>query len=342
MRWFALIVPIVLAAAVCGGSNAQDPQSTGTIAFTRGASRAGAVWMMKADGSGQRMLARGGAPVWSRDGGQILYGVLGRNYGIHLAVINANGGTPRRLTRPEADYEQDLDPVWSPDGRRIAFTRYDSDPNYAIHIVAVRGGPERKLTPWFWPRGAFAGPTWALGGRKIAFNHVHRGIVYVIRPDGMGLSVLARIAGAERVWGVRWSPDGRLIAFISDDYLWVMNADGTQPRKIVDNRVDNRGLRRADFAWSPDSRKIAFTQCCREVEVYVVNADGSELLQLTDNDNGVFDGQPDWSPDGRSIAFTSDRDGNTEIYVMNADGSDQRNVSQSSLADYTPAWSPKR
>jgi Tol biopolymer transport system component len=118
-----------------------------------------------------------------------------------------------------------------------------------------------------------------------------------------------------------------------------MNADGTEPRRLVDARVDNRGGRRADFAWSPDSRQIAFTQCCREYEIFVVNADGSGLLQLTDNDVGVFDGHPVWSPDARSIAFTSDRDGNAEIYVMNADGSDQRNLSQSPVDDFGPAWS---
>ena len=115
-----------------------------------------------------------------------------------------------------------------------------------------------------------------------------------------------------------------------------MNADGTQPRKLAEGRVDNRGARSADFAWSPDSRQIAFTQCCREDEIFVVNADGSGLLQLTDNDDRVFDGHPVWSPDGRTIAFTSDRDGNAEIYVMNADGSDQRNVSQSPMDGFQP------
>lgn len=121
-----------------------------------------------------------------------------------------------------------------------------------------------------------------------------------------------------------------------------MNADGTQPRRLVDARVDNRGPRLADFAWSPDSRQIAFTQCCREYEIFVVKADGSGLRQLTDNDARVFDVGPVWSPDGRTIAFTSARDGNAEIYVMNADGSDQRNVSNSpTLSDSSPAWSPK-
>jgi Tol biopolymer transport system component len=74
-------------------------------------------------------------------------------------------------------------------------------------------------------------------------------------------------------------------------------------------------------------------------EIFVVNADGSGLRNLTDNDGANDD--PVWSPDGRAIAFTSDRDGNVEIYVMEADGGNERNVSQNAADDFDPAWSPR-
>ena len=51
-----------------------------------------------------------------------------------------------------------------------------------------------------------------------------------------------------------------------------------------------------------------------------MNADGSGVTRLTDND-ARDDGTPAWSPDGRRIAFDSNHVGNIEIYVMNADGS---------------------
>ena len=55
-------------------------------------------------------------------------------------------------------------------------------------------------------------------------------------------------------------------------------------------------------------------------EIYVMNADGSSVTRLTDND--FHDSTPAWSPDGERIAFSSSRDtGRYEIYVMNADGS---------------------
>jgi TolB protein len=82
-------------------------------------------------------------------------------------------------------------------------------------------------------------------------------------------------------------------------------------------------------------------------EIYVINADGSGLTNLTNNPanepaEGETDGTFDWSPDGTSIVFTSDRDdGNPEIYVMDADGSDQARLTNTpDFAESYPRWSP--
>jgi Tol biopolymer transport system component len=75
-------------------------------------------------------------------------------------------------------------------------------------------------------------------------------------------------------------------------------------------------------------------------EIYVMDADGSEQTQLTDND--VSDSSPSWSPDGEKIAFASERDGGG-IYVMNADGSDVTRLTDSANNDEDdlfPSWSP--
>jgi len=96
-----------------------------------------------------------------------------------------------------------------------------------------------------------------------------------------------------------------------------MNADGSRQTNLTNNQSPNP-LGDVFPAWSPDGRRIAF-QSDRdgEFEIYVINADGSNLTRLTGNPaKDVF---PAWSPDGSHIAFVSDRDGNAEIYVMNAD-----------------------
>ena len=71
------------------------------------------------------------------------------------------------------------------------------------------------------------------------------------------------------------------------------------------------------------------------LEIYVMDGDGSGLTNLTNNPAG--DGQPVWSPDGTQIIFWSSRDGNKELYVMNADGSHQTRVTNTTPSN--SSWS---
>ena len=89
------------------------------------------------------------------------------------------------------------------------------------------------------------------------------------------------------------------------------------------------------------SGRIAFvSERDGDADIYAMNADGSGLAQLTDNDSR--DRDPAWSPDGSRIVFTSDRDNDAysyNIYVMNADGSDVVQLTDD-CSSSSPAWSP--
>ena len=94
-----------------------------------------------------------------------------------------------------------------------------------------------------------------------------------------------------------------------------------------------------DPSWSPDGRRIVFfSHRDNNQEIYVMNADGTHQMRLTDNP--ASDAEPSWSPDGLNIAFASDRDGNSEIYMMNADGSNQTRLTDNPANDSYPSWSP--
>ena len=73
-------------------------------------------------------------------------------------------------------------------------------------------------------------------------------------------------------------------------------------------------------------------------ELFRMNADGSDLRQLTTN--GAADGDADWSPDGRQIVFESNRDGDPEIFRMRLDGTGVKKITRNRVADVDPAWSP--
>ena len=73
-----------------------------------------------------------------------------------------------------------------------------------------------------------------------------------------------------------------------------------------------------------------------DANIFRVDADGSDLVQLTTAPGG--NNRPRWSSDGTRIGFESGRDGNPEIYVMNADGSNQTNVTRNPASDADFDW----
>ncbi|MEZ4769766.1 MAG: hypothetical protein R2844_15210 [Caldilineales bacterium] len=78
-----------------------------------------------------------------------------------------------------------------------------------------------------------------------------------------------------------------------------------------------------------------------DLDIYSMNADGSDVQQLTDSPGRDF--EPAWSPDGSTIVFSTDRDDptNAQLYLMDADGSNQRPLMPFTPADYLGArWSP--
>lgn len=75
-----------------------------------------------------------------------------------------------------------------------------------------------------------------------------------------------------------------------------------------------------------------------DFEIYIMDDDGGNQQQLTDNT--ADDQYPVAAADGDRIAFQSERDGNSEIYVMNVDGGGQRRLTNDGANDRLPTWSP--
>ena len=165
-------------------------------------------------------------------------------------------------------------------------------------------------------------PAWSPDGTRIASSSSSRSgypsSIYVMNADGSGEVQLADTQGHDYL--PTWSPDGSRIAFMGAYWiqsteiraLYVANVDGTGQARLTSRHECY------SHTWSPDSTRIAFR---RFGEIHAMNADGTEVIQLTDS--GGKTGAPSWSPDGSSIFYSSGRSGNSEIYRMNSDGSGQ-------------------
>lgn len=181
-------------------------------------------------------------------------------------------------------------------------------------------------------------PSWSPDGTALVFASARDGHqeIYLQRLGGSSPQRLTH--GKAHNSEPDWSPDGRQVVFRSEQdsggaQVHVMNTDGTERRALTSGTGGYSSPR-----WSPDGRRIATSRMHNgHLEVFVMQADGSGLTQLTTTAQG-HSGFAVWSPDGRELAFWSTRDGNDEVYIMQADGSNLRNVSNSPSRDNVMDW----
>jgi Tol biopolymer transport system component len=184
--------------------------------------------------------------------------------------------------------------------------------------------------------------------------------IYTARPDGSELELLFGSPSYDAEATV--STDGSKIVFTSardgDLDIYMMNPDGTDVRKLTDEVGYDGGpffsadgsmiVYRAYHPTDPD--EIADYQALLaenmirpgRLEIYVMDADGSNKRQLTDN--GAANFAPFFHPNGRQIIFSSNlhepEGRNFELYLVNVDGTGLERVTHHPEFDGFPMFTP--
>jgi Tol biopolymer transport system component len=206
----------------------------------------------------------------------------------YLYVMNADGTDAVELPVLDGGF---IDaPVWSPDGSQIAFSGWIDDNGYEIWVINADGSGLRNLTNTadigeFWP-------SWSPDGGRILFTgEANPQRLEIMNADGTGRAPFRDGA----FWG-SWSPDGERIAFLplsDDEGLSVMEADGSNatPLAPADEGVDVMA------SWSPSGDRLAYIHIVDpDVDMWVINADGSGAVNLTENDVFDYMGPQAWGP----------------------------------------------
>jgi Tol biopolymer transport system component len=307
---------IASAVAVLTPGAGASPIANGKISFNRidVALDVSSAFTIDPDGSNEAMVQSDGdigCREWSPDSSKLLCGIFLPSGWPRPATANPDGsdftvldGYPDQALFLAAQY-------WSPDAARI--------------LLSITNNPDPSTN----------------------------GLYTVRSSDGGNLTRVTTSPDTYSDLPFGYSPDGSRILFnrVSDFFphaLYAVNPNGTGLLRLSPPElsvVDNESYDVISADWSPDGSQVAFAAAWKDgrgrgTALYVVNADGTGLRQITPSGIGALSAQ--WSPDDRQIAFTSKGRADPQVWVVNADGTGLAKITQGTHGSVStfPVWSP--
>jgi Tol biopolymer transport system component len=238
---------------------------------------------------------------------------------------------------------------WSPDGTRIVFrNRRNNSFQVAIIDFTVRDAATGRPHVTDVARAAdgtqSSQPAWFPDGSdRLLYRRTNapvptRSDIWAMDTDGSNRRPIAVLP--EDQFYPSFSPDMTKLLFATTApgggrSIQAMDVASGAVTTLFDHSVQSFD---SAPAWSPDGRRIAFeSNMDGDMEIYVMNADGSNVLQITHNT--LWDEGPAWSPDGTKLAFSHGAgDLTLDIWIMDADGTNARRLTTFPGRDESPDW----
>ena len=310
---------------VSGGSVKVSPTTTTTYTLTL-------------EGSGGSATYQATVTVTSAGDALILY-YNGNNT---VSVVGSDGMNPTQIASGV------YDPAWFANNQ--SFIAADSTAAAEFHIFTTDGtaaGTKLQSTISLSPIVNPGFPTPSPDGKTIVFvgfsaaTFGHLGI-YTVKADGTGLTTTPLYqnpnSGGVALGQPRWSHDGKYIVHNRVDTsghseVWVMNADGTNPRQVT----NIPGTNNSDGAFSLDDGTIFFDECAlgnTTCQIWKIASAGTvdTETQLVNNALG-----PVPSPDGKSLVYVGFTYGETTVplFVSDVNGNSPKQIV---TTGYDPSW----
>ncbi|MCW5982259.1 MAG: PD40 domain-containing protein [Bryobacteraceae bacterium] len=251
-----------------------------------------------------------------------------------------------KKVRPVTTYK-DWDVRWpsaSPDGE-IVF-----ELNGELHLLDVRKAGQPRRIPITVPSDAVAArPAQIEVGRQIQDFDISpkgeralftaRGDIFTAPIEKGNPRNLTRSSNAHD-HAPSWSPDGRLIAFVSDlsgeDEIYTVPQDGSAAPSPV---TSGNKAKLYNPRWSPDSKRIAYSD--KDGKLFVVTLADKSVAQAAAERRGRIRDYV-WSPDSGYLAYSLTGESNTSsIWIWSAAENRARRVTQEMFVENTPAWDPE-
>ena len=280
------------------------------------------------------------------------------------------GGDALFLVRPDGTGQHQVVPTmagperhpdWSPDGSKIAFIHNTPEDRSELWVVDADGTNAKRIATCDLPCNEWNYPEWSADGRSIYVDtsaDAANGPPSTFGIDRFDVASGARTTVLERKDGMtaeqhRISPDGTLMAYTRGDIhdldlgvaIYVATVkDG------VDHRLTDPMLYGAHPDWTPDGRIVfntrdlgAFQATSESADLYVMDADGGHLTQLTHRPSHDRLTQPRVTPDGSHVIYThvaGEGFGTRTLWVIGTDGSGDRSLSEPPIIGTHPQWRP--